>query len=265
MSSYRPVTAALRVLDVLAAVNKVSHNATVAEIHRITGIDKATIVRMLTTLAHAGYVVRDKDQPVYRVTGKTLQLSAGYDRHTAIEAIVSEDLAAFRQRIGWPSDVAILDRDAMIVVTTSRQAEPLRFYRDAGFRAPVLLTSLGLAFLANCAPAVREEYLAWAAADPSPANDLARQPELLERKLEQIRKQGYATMEEVYSREFYESQFYSIGVALMAGGQTFGAINIIYLRNALTPDEARRTLLQPLQEVAAVLARKLSERSVAQA
>ncbi len=258
MASYRPVTAALRALDVLAAVNRLQPRATVGQIHQQTGIDKATVVRMLTTLAHAGYVVREREEPLYRVTGKTLQLCAGYDRHSLVSALVSEDLAAFRQKVGWPSDVALFDRDAMIVVETSRQSEPLQFYREAGFRAPVLATSLGLAYLANCPPPEREEFLAWAAQEPSPFNALARDPTALAAKLEAIRSQDYATMDPAYSKAVYESQFSSIGVAIMSGTRIFGAVNVIYLLSALTPEGAVASLLAPLQEVAAVLGSKLS-------
>lgn len=261
MSSYRPVTAALRILQVLAAVNRTSSKATVGEVHRLTGLDKATIVRMLTTLAHAGYIVRDEDHAVYRVTGRTLELSAGYDRYTAISAIVSGDLQAFRHSIGWPSDVAIFDHDAMIVVETSRAAEPLQFRRAPGFRAPVLVTSLGLAYLANCPQAEREAFIKRAAADPSPANEMARRPGDLAVRLERVRAQGYATMEESYSRENYDSQFFSIGVPIMSGSQVFGAVNIIYLRAALSAQDAHATLLEPLQDVAGRMALKLDQRA----
>ena len=266
MASYRPVTAALRVLDVLASVSQTTEGATVGDIHRKTKLDKATIVRMLTTLAHAGYVVRDyivrEDERIaYRATGKTLQLSAGYDRHTAISAIVSQDLQEFRQQIAWPSDVAIFDRDAMIVVDTSRQAEPMQFRRVPGFRAAVLVTSLGLAYLAHCPETERAEYIALAAQDPNAVNDLARQPDALHRKLEQVRRQGYATMDEMYSRENYHSQFFSIGVPIMTETRIFGSLNIIYLRSALSPDEARDSLLKPLQTVARKMATRLAEHS----
>ena len=49
MGSYKPVNAALRGLDVLAAVNKLKGRATIGELHRETSLDKATIVRMLET------------------------------------------------------------------------------------------------------------------------------------------------------------------------------------------------------------------------
>ena len=61
MTSYRPVNAVLRGLDVLLATNRLKGRATVGEIHRHTGLDKATIVRMLETLAHAGLTVRNEE------------------------------------------------------------------------------------------------------------------------------------------------------------------------------------------------------------
>lgn len=257
MASYKPVTAALRVLEVLAAVNRLDTKANVAEIHHLTGIDKATVVRMLETLIAAGYVLRDKVQPIYRPTGKTLSLSTAYDRHRAVIDIVSDDLADFRQQVGWPSDVALFDHDAMLVVQSSRQNEPLHFKRASGFRAPVLATSLGLAYLANCPEEEREEYLARAAADAAMWNDLARNRPILEAKLNAIRAQGYATMEESYSRSFYESKFFSIGVPIMTSERLFGAINVIYLRSALNEKAARDELLEPIKAVAASMARKL--------
>lgn len=260
MTSYQPVTAALRVLDVLAALNRPGVKPTVAGLHGATGIDKATVVRMLETLIHAGYVLRDPDQPVYRPTGKTLALAAGYDRHKVAGAIVSDDLAAFRQQVGWPSDVALFDHDAMLVVHSSRPPEPLHFIRASGFRAPVLVTSLGLAWLAHCPEAERAAYLARAAADPAPQNDLARDPAALQARLEMVRARGHATMDPSYSRAHYEGRFSSIGVPIMAAGRVFGAINVIHLLSALGPEEARQRLLAPLQEVAARMARRLAER-----
>ena len=259
--AYKPVTASLRVLDVLVAVNRASGRASVGEVHRQTGLDKATIVRMLETLSHAGYITRDMDGGSWRVTGRTLLLSSGFNRLNEISAAVTEDLNRFRLQIGWPSDVAILDDDAMIVAETSRAAEPMRFSRPPGFRAPVLLTSLGRAYIANCTPQNRDRFLAAARQNPAPEFDLARDPDRLTAALDRIRDQGFATMEESYSSENYDSQFFSIGVPIGTGPSLFGAMNIIYLKQAMTPDQARDRMLAPLQEIAAILAGKLSQQA----
>lgn len=180
MPSYKPVTAALRVLEILAAVNRLDNKATVGELHRRTGIDKATIVRMLETLIFGGYVIRETEQSVYRVTGKALSLGIAFNRHTSVGSIVAPLMADFRQRIGWPSDVALFDRDAMLVVKSSRQGEPFSFNRAPGFRAPILGTSLGLAYLAFCPDAERDEILERVTGDLAPWNKLAQDPARLE-------------------------------------------------------------------------------------
>ncbi len=260
MPSYKPVIAALRVLDVLAAVNRLDTRASVAEIHRRTGIDKATIVRMLETLAHAGYLVRDGDQAVYQVTGKALSLSTAFDRHTVVGTIIAPLMAEFRQRIGWPSDVALFDVDAMLVVKSSRQGEPFSFNRAPGFRAPVLGTSLGLAYIAHCPAVERDDILRRIRDDSAPWSKLAHDPSRLTRKLEEVRANGYATMDENYSRIEYEGRIGSIGVPIMTDRKLFAAINVIYLNSTLRPEAARDTLLSPLQDVARKMAHELERK-----
>lgn len=262
MASYLPVTAVLRGLDVLAATSRLGSRATLAELHRQTGLDKSTILRMLETLEHAGLVVRDDERRCYQVTGKTLQLSAGYDRHRAVGTIVAPVLSAFRTAIGWPSDVAILDHDAMLVVETSREVGPMSLNRRPGYRAPVLATSLGLAYLAHCSTTERTAVLARAAADPAPWNDLARDPGAAERALVSVRARGYATMNPSYQGQEYGGRIGSLGVPVVAGDRIYAAINILYLLSALGPRQAVATLLAPLQETARQLAAELARRSV---
>lgn len=259
MTSYRPVAAALRSLDVLAAVNKLRGRASVGELHRETGIDKATIVRMLETLIHGGYVVRDLELPVYEVTGRTLLLSAGYDRHRTVGRIAAPIIAAFRAEIGWPSDVAIFDRDAMLVVETSREAGPMLVNRHPGYRAPILATSLGLTYLAHADAETRATVLARAAQDPAAWNDIARTPAKAERLLAKVRKQGYATMHPDYSRIEYARQISTVGVPILIGTRAAASMNVVYLKSAMTEKAAIEMLLPGLQKRAAEVAEALGE------
>lgn len=262
MPSYKPVTAALRVLDVLAAVNRLDKRATVAEIHRRTGIDKATIVRMLETLAHGGYLIRDPDQTIYQVTGKAMSLSTAFNRHTVVGTILAPLMAEFRQRIGWPSDVALFDVDAMLVVKSSRQGEPFSFNRAPGFRAPVLGTSLGLAYLAHCPETERDAILERVASDTAPWAKIAQDPGRLNRRLDEIRALGFATMDENYSRIEYDGRIGSVGVPIMTGRKLFASMNVIYLSTTLSPQGARDGLVAPLQHVARSMAEELDKTGI---
>ncbi len=258
MVSYKPVTAALRVLEVLDAVSALRGSATVGKIYRETGIDKATIVRMLETLIHAHYVARDPDEQNYHITGKTLELSAGFDRGKALGRVVSPLLDSFCHENGWPSLFAIFDQDAMFVVETSLKTGPLSLNSSRGSRVPVLGTSVGLAYIAHCSQTERKNFFQEVKNDPEPWNRIARDSSRLQGVLRRIRKQGFAVMDATYSRNEYENRVSSIGVPVMAGSTLFGSVNILYLKNAFTSATAKKKLVRPLQVLAEQMATKLA-------
>ena len=157
MPSFKPVVALARGIDVLRVVND-QRSATVGSIHKATGLDKATIVRMLETLEHEGYVMRIAGHAAYAPTGRTLLLSQGYDRHLWIGSVAEPILQDVREEVGWPVDFALFDQDAMIISQTAQDRGSVFFVRrPPGYRAPVLITSLGLAYLAFCNEKDRDE------------------------------------------------------------------------------------------------------------
>jgi len=258
MASYKPVNAVLRSLDILAAVSRLQGRATVGELHRETAIDKATIVRMLETLIHAGYVDRDGGRASYEVTGKTLLLSAGYDRQRAVGRVVAPILADFREAIGWPSDLAIFDGDAMLVVETSREAGPLLVNRHPGYRAPILATSLGLAYLAFAEPREREAVLAREGARGDGWNALARDRQRAARTFSRIRAQGFAVMHDDYSRSEYRSLISAVGVPVLAEGRAIAAMNVLFLKSVVPTKTAAETIVPRLKDCAAKIAGALA-------
>ena len=258
MASYKPVTAALRVLEVLDAVSRLQGNATVGKIFGETGIDKATIVRMLETLIHAHYVARTPGEQNYHITGKTLALSAGFDRGKALGHVVSPLLDDFCHENGWPSLFAIFDQDAMLVVETSLKTGPLSLNSSRGSRLPVLGASVGLAYIAHCSANQRNKFLQEVKDDPEPWNRIARDSSRLQEALAQIRKQGFAEMDATYSSKEYESLVSSIGVPVMVGTNLFGSVNIVYVKTAFTSATARKKLVRPLKVVAEQMAGELA-------
>jgi len=259
MSSYKPVTAALRVLEVLAAVNRLDGRATVGTIYQQLEIDKSTIVRMLETLISAGYIVKSTETASYAVTGKTLMLSASFDQHKAFGNIIAPLLKEFRDEIGWPSDVALFDHDAMLVIESSRAAGPLSFNRAPGYRAPVLGTSLGIAYLAHSAAEHQEQVRQAVQDDGAPWNEVAQNKDAFIELLQKVRDEGFAAMPPSYSMQEYNNRISTLGVPILAKGQVLASINVIYLKQAVSPDQAEETLLPPLKAVAHKMGQALSK------
>lgn len=135
MASFRTVIALSRGLEVLRVINQ-QRQSTVGSLHKATGLNKATIVRMLETLEHEGYVVRRAEPASYAPAGRALLLSAGYDEPTWIGGIAEPILNKFRKQIHWPSDIAVLDQEAMVIAHTTRVNGSLLFSRPPGFGFP---------------------------------------------------------------------------------------------------------------------------------
>lgn len=255
--SFKPVEAVSRALNVLRVVNE-EKQSTVSSIHQRTGLDKATIVRMLETLSHEGYVARDLHRAVYSPTARTLLLSQGFEASRWIASIAEPTLERFRNSIGWPSDIALFDRDAMVVVQTSRGSGPLSFNRQPGFRSPMLVTSIGLTYLAFCEAAERERIIDRLAASPEQWNDLSRDPESLAGVLEAIRRQGYAVMSDDYSERVFAGNVWAVGVPVIHEGVLFATMNIMLLKNAVSLKQALQRLLPQLRDAAAEIAADLA-------
>lgn len=257
MPSFEPVTAALRVLEVLLALNRL-REASVGDLFRETGLNRPTIVRMLETLIHAGLVARHPTKAVYVTTGRTLELSSGYQKHEEMALAAAPILARLHAALQWPSDVSVFDGDAMVVARTSRSEGVLHFNRRPGYRAPLLGTSLGLAFLAFCDPGTRAQALAALAGSDDPWNAVIHHPETLERLLAGVRENGYASMNKDYSRTSYNGVASAIGVPVLIGGVAVGSLNLMYLRNSLDEADVVARFVAPLRAAAAEIAGALA-------
>ena len=261
MPSFKPVVALARGLDVLRVVNH-ERLATVGSIHKATGLDKATIVRMLETLEQEGFVMRDPERAVYSPTGRTLLLSHGYDRHLWIGSVADPILQEVRDQVGWPVDIALFDRDAMIISQTAQERGSVFFVRRRpGYRVPVLTTSLGRAYLAFCGEAERDAIVARLAAIPGPATELARRPGALAELLAGIRERGYALTDPSYSHEMFDDKVWAIGVPVRNRHEVFASINLMLLHSAVTEAAGVAQFLEPLQRTAERLAAELTART----
>jgi IclR family mhp operon transcriptional activator len=255
MSCFDPIIALQRGLSVLAVVNK-GKSVSVKAIYQQTGLHKSTIIRMLETLVHEGYVAKTA-RSTYVPTGRTLSLSQGYDRVSRIGDIAGPALADFRRTIAWPSDIALYHDDSMLIVQTSRGRGPLYFKRENGYRAPILSTSLGQAYLAFCDRELRARIIERLATIPDPRNALSRDRPTLERNLAEVRAKGFATMNRTHSLQEYGGKVWGMAVPVHDGQYVYAAINILMLRSVCSEQDALKRFLGPLQEFAARLAKAI--------
>lgn len=249
MASFKPVTAVTRALDVLRVLNELGE-AAIGDLHRATGLHKSTVLRMLETLMHEGYVARMESGAGYVVTGKCLLLSAGYKLDAALLRTAEPLLTAFRRNTGWPSDLAVFDQDAMVIASTNREFGTMSLNRQVGARVPMLMSSLGRAYLAFCACDKRDLILERLTRSSNPFDSPAKQTGKTLAMLAETRARGYAQADPAYADQVYKRQISGFSAPVIAAGEVAGAVNIMFYSSALTDAEAQKNLLPGLLALA---------------
>ncbi|MGB6102898.1 MAG: IclR family transcriptional regulator C-terminal domain-containing protein [Pusillimonas sp.] len=244
MGSYEPVVALMRGLEILRCLNE-EGAATVGQLHAKTGIAKPTIVRILETLIHSGYVQALGAERKYAVTAGVLALSNGYDAQTRLLDVACPILDTYRQALGWPIELGVFDTDTMVILNTSREPGFLSINRKPGSRVPVLRTALGRAYLAALAPEILDAILQRLKARPDSDFDLARQPAQMRVILSDTRKRGYA----VANTETL-SNGRALACAIKHDGVPVASVNIVVHVSAMSLDEFERKFGEPIRTIA---------------
>ncbi|MBR0950449.1 MULTISPECIES: DNA-binding transcriptional regulator [Bradyrhizobium] len=241
------VRAFKRGLDVLTEVNR-SGGMRAADVARALSLPRPTVYRLLETLEELGYVARSASDDRFRVTRLASSLGDGYDPSVVICQAAAPYLGELSKALVWPVDLSTYENAAMVVQETTHSRSPMSIDRGMiGKRLPILRTSAGRAYLA--ASAARERDLI--------VNHLRRIDEVedrpflggnwLERMIAETRERGYA----VRNEGEYNPKTASIAVPIVREEAVFGCISIIWIRSALSLEEAVSQFLIPMRKAAA--------------
>lgn len=231
MPSYEPIGALLRGLEVLHALNDRGPQ-TVGELHGVTGISKPTLVRIVETLQHAGYVNTGDAQRRYAVTPRVLGLANGYEPQRWLMDVAGPLLDAFRSEAGWPVELGVFDGDAMVILNTSREAGYLSVNRKPGSRVPLLRTALGRAFVAHLPADKRAALVAQLAGRGDSDFALARDAQALGKLVAAVAKRGYAIADQETL-----SNGRALAVPVLVKGEPIASVNLVVHSSAMTMSE----------------------------
>ncbi len=249
VSPARPdphVQSVTRALSLLAEMNR-QRLATVRHLHAATGLPKATIVRLLRTLAAAGYVANDKRQGGYLVTSQVQSLSCGYHGDPLVVEAGRPWALEFTRRHRWPIAIAVLDRDAVIIRFSTIPDSPISpFHATVNMRLCLLTRALGRAYLAFCPPAERDVLLASLEASSHPEDAGARNRAACLRMLDVAQRAGYA--QRAANVEPRSSS--TIAVPIRHGSGVLASVGMTYFKSAVQRRDVAERYVPLLQELA---------------
>lgn len=155
MSKSDLVEALLRGLDLLNHLNR-QRVASTDQLHRLTGLPKATVVRLMKTLCHAGYVMNDRRQGGYQVTSLVQSLGAGFYRDPLVVEAARPIALAYTRTHAWPVSIAVPDENGVIIRYTTGPDSPVSpFHGSINMQLSYFHHALGRAYIAFAAPEFR--------------------------------------------------------------------------------------------------------------
>lgn len=149
-----------RLLTVIKSMNDLGV-CTVVDLHRVTGISRPAIHRIVDSLCAYGYTERVNGKSSIRLTSQVLALSAGYKPENRLGHNVLPVLERVQQRVRWPHTFATPQDNMMVIQETTRERNPFVFDSGrTGMSLPMVSTAIGCAYLAFCNQDEREAVLA---------------------------------------------------------------------------------------------------------
>jgi IclR family mhp operon transcriptional activator len=248
-NAYREVRGLSRGLAVLRALNAMPGGiGSVSALARETGLHRTTVKRLLETLRAEGLVHHKDEGTSYALGFEVRRLSEGYVAADWIDRIAAPAMRAHLRALSWPSDLATPDSGFMIVRESTHRASLLSQHRATiGIRIPMLVSSLGRAWLSWCADDEREATLALLRERTDSIGELARDDAYVKRILRETRKRGYATNRGEW---LSEASVTAIGCPIRIGEHALGAINLVLQTNAVSDREIAKRYVPLLQSLA---------------
>ena len=255
MASYPPVESVRRALELLAALNE-QKLSSIQQLHRRTGLPKATLVRLLQTLVGAGFVANDRRQGGYQVTSRVHALSCGFHGDPLVIEAARAWALDLTRRLRWPVSIATLEHDQVAVrFNTNADSAISPFHATVGMRLGLVTRALGRAYLAFCPADERRILIDMLQQSDRPEDAAAADRASLLRMMAAIRHRGHAERDPgVEPRNSG-----TIAVPLLRGGRVLATLGLTYYTSALRTVRMREALAAELRVAAGRIVQNVAE------
>lgn len=208
----------LKLLELLSEHGEMSLN----EMHQISKINKASLLRLAYTLVQQGYAKKDEETGNYSLTLKSYEVGVRAVQNVNKMSLINSVLADLNQSTGRIAQFSVEDNNTLLCLQSINQNNNLfSVYSNLGGRSPLYCTSAGKAILSAYS---NTEILAkWEKMDVKPLtkNTITDVQRLLE-DISLTRQRGYAL-----DNEENEYQICCIGsIVLGASGKPVGAVSL---------------------------------------
>lgn len=210
--SVRSVSHAVALLRLLGRSSKTMR---VTDLAQQSGLTKATVTQLLSTLRSEGLVVQDPDTRRYGLGWEILELGANVVASVPVVSVASRYLFSLAQRTGETALLGVLDAQSVLFVDVATSPLPIQLVAQKGKREPIHATASGKVLLAGQPDAFVDAFLKQRLQPYTPATIIDANE--LREEIDRIRSRGYATCWE-------EHQTGVCGIAVPVQGRAGGTM-----------------------------------------
>ena len=180
-------------LSVIETFNQQREKLSIADVARLTGLERASARRCLLTLVHEGYA--EFDGKFFRLTAHVLKLGYAYLSSTPLPRIIQPFLEQLSEAIHESSSASILDAGEIVYVARSAQRRVMLIGLNVGSRLPAYCASMGRVMLAALPEDEARRRLEAVKREKHTPKTLTGMADLM-KELARVREQGYALIDE---------------------------------------------------------------------
>jgi IclR family mhp operon transcriptional activator len=260
----KTIRALERGLEVLSFLQS-SRAGSLHDLHRSTGLDKATLTRIIATLEKRGLIWQRLADGAFLPSQIVQERQPSLRDEDRLVEVASPILENLSKRVDWPSILAVPRLDHMEVLETNSSTSYFHHIPlgPIGFRVNMLRSATGRAYITFCSESERQAILARLIESSEPGNFLSRSPAAVERLLAETRELGYGVRFPDYGGDFNDSRGAvddgrnSIAVPIFVGGDVIAAVNLTWINKVTTVDKIVKSYRGCLQDAAAQISHRL--------
>ena len=194
----RTVEKALRLLDYYDGQNP---EFGLSDLARLSGIDKATVLRMLGDMAATGLVDQDPESRKWRLGAGILRLARLREAAFPVTRVLTPILERLAAETGETAHASLISGRHLGTVGIVESTRSNRVSLEPGQMLPLHATASGLAYGAFARPELRAQLLA--APLPAATATTPTDPHRLAELLDQAAQRGYAVADQTYEDEVF--------------------------------------------------------------
>lgn len=191
MARHEGVKSLAKALDILECVADGSEGAGVSEVSARLGINKATVSKILSTMAVRRFVRKDPQTRHYRLGYRLVELGTRLIESIDLRTEAWPHLKALERAVNEVINLAVYHNGEVIYVDKFEGTKSLRLHSRVGGRASFTCTSVGKVLLAFL-PESERRYIMEAEVPERRTRHSVSSWEELERQFDGIRERGYA-------------------------------------------------------------------------